>query len=81
MVDNFSVFCNQSQKRKKFYEQKEYQLATSVVADDGETSLDSLLEDLLDKKQVVPSAKKSSKKTGGTIKEATKSKCLIVDED
>ncbi len=82
LVDNFSVFSNQALKRKKFYEQKEYQLMTSCVQDDGETNLDDLLGSLLDKKDVVKKPDKRGAKKGHSGEKDSKiGKCLILDED
>ena len=78
IVDNFSVFCNQAQKRRKFYEKKEYGLYTSLADDDGQTTMDDLLAQTLDTN--VATGKNSAKKSKKSDDEPI-GKCLIMDDD
>ena len=72
IMDNFSVFINQSIKRKRFYKSKKYRLNNSIVNDNNDYSRILLLERALDIKPVENIKKNTKKKS---------TKCLIDDDD
>ena len=74
IVDNFSVFSNQSTKRLKFYQSKNYQLNTSLVSDTNEVDVDMLLEMALKSNPIVKKSKIIKKK------ESEKT-CVILEND
>jgi superfamily II DNA or RNA helicase len=71
IVDNFSVFSNQAQRRRKFYESKKYQIFTSQITAPESQSIAEQVKMALQLEAVKPKKRASKKLT---------SVCLITDD-